>query len=392
MAGGNRLRQAYGHRFLKLSAARILVSLFALAGCSGKDGTAASDGGQSVSVPAAAALDATGTWTGSFKSTSPAASGGFDAQISQTGGKLSGTISIPLINVENVAISGSVSGANLAFSDVGHTISFNGTAAADDTATGSFTVTAAGGKYQGTWTAQCYRMLTLLTSFPASGEGGMAWDGSALWITDTQGLVKVDGNGATEVRFGYNDLENPYHDFVAVAWDGTTLWAAEDLAGPDFTQAFLWKIDRATGRVGLSLPAPPDGLATSSTNGLGLAWDGSNLFCLRNAGMDDVRLYRVDRSSGAGLDTVSIQSTSTLGPLMIGGFGSSGSDLYVTDRPTGTVLKLRTADGHIMRRYQTGLGMGSDLGGVAGDGTRLWVRNNMDNKVYAFTVPSGTTP
>jgi hypothetical protein len=108
--------------------------------------------------------------------------------------------------------------------------------------------------------------------------------------------------------------------------------------------------------------------------------------------MDDVRLYRVDRSSGAGLDMVSVQSASTIDPLMIGGFGSSGPDLYVTDRPSGTVLKLRTADGHIMRRYQTGLGMGSDLGGVAGDGTRLWVRNNMDSKIYAFTVPSGTAP
>lgn len=63
----------------------------------------------------------------------------------------------------------------------------------------------------------------------------------------------------------------------------------------------------------------------------------------------------------------------------------------MTERPTGTVYKLRTSDGHIMRRYQTGLGMGSDLRGVAGDGTRLWVENSVDEKIYVFTVPSGTT-
>lgn len=64
------------HRHLPWSGplAGLLAVLTLAAGCSGNNSKGAAEDGPVGSAPAAAALDATGTWTGSFKSTSPAAS------------------------------------------------------------------------------------------------------------------------------------------------------------------------------------------------------------------------------------------------------------------------------------------------------------------------------
>jgi hypothetical protein len=70
---------------------------------------------------------------------------------------------------------------------------------------------------------------------------------------------------------------------------------------------------------------------------------------------------------------------------MPGGFGAIGEDLVYVERK-GTLYRLRSSDGHVMRRYTySGWGMGADLGGIAWDRTLLWVRAS--DLIYGFTLP-----
>ena len=379
----------------------VLVVLFGLSVSS------CSSGGDSSSGDFVGTFDSTGAWTGRYTISSVNDSGSFSVKTTQAAGKISGTINISNLGLTDAAITGSVTGNEISFGDISGIVKFSGTADIYDAASGTFTAQYAGSSYNGTWTGVCVRPLTLVKSLTLpdyldqSSFFGLAWDGSGFWVSDSQRLAKVDASGALVSSFRYNASQWPLRDFEALAWDGTSLFAVEDGTQEDYTKAKFFKINRTTGEVTSPLPCPPDGTSSSvSPFGLGLAWDGTTLYFLRYSGYGTSSIHKTDRATGASLGTVPVPvPTSQEGVLMPGGFGAAGADLYIANR-TGSVplYKIRTSDGKILRRFTYA---GWDFtagpttgrpGGVAYDGTYLWVRDTEQGKLLAFTMPTGLAP
>ena len=352
-------------------------------------------------------FDSTGSWKGTYKIDSLSVSGGFTVAVVQTSGKITGTITISRLGLSDAAITGNVSSNNITFGDISGIVSFSGEADVFDTASGTFTAKYLGSSYSGTWTGTCIRTLTLVKSFTLpdyldqSSHFGLAWDGTGFWVSDSQRLAKVDANGNLLSSFMYNDLQWPLRDFEALVWDGTNLYAIEDGIQEDYTKAKFFKINRTTGEASNPLPCPPDG-STSNTSpfGLGFAWDGSTLYCLRYSGGGTSLIYKTDRATGASLGTVSVPVPTSAegGTIMAGGFGAMGTDLYIANRAGIPIFKFRSSDGKIVRRFTYA---GWDFsaspttgspGGITSDGTYLWVRDTMQGKLLAFTMPTGLAP
>jgi hypothetical protein len=97
-------------------------------------------------------VDATGSWSGEFTSTEYAGvSGTFAADIADTGGQLTGTISVPYIGMSGAELTGTVDGSVITFGDIDHRITFSGVVTAAGTASGSYVYDFMGD--EGSWTA-----------------------------------------------------------------------------------------------------------------------------------------------------------------------------------------------------------------------------------------------
>lgn len=96
---------------------------------------------------------------------------------------------------------------------------------------------------------------------PARGAQGLAWDGSALWLSDSlQGRIyRLDTSGTVLASFRY-----PGTWARDLTWDGTSLWAADSQTG------MVHRLD-PTGQILASFRAP-------GTAPVGLAWDGAHLW------------------------------------------------------------------------------------------------------------------
>jgi hypothetical protein len=253
--------------------------------------------------------------------------------------------------------------------------------------------------YSGTWTGICIRDLILQKTIvlpeelAMSSHHGLAWDGSGFWVSDSQLLAKVGSDGAPIASHYYNYIEWPLRDFDSLCWDGSVLWAVEDPTQEDYSKAQFCRIDTTSGEVMSSIPCPPDGSSPSlSPFGLGLAYDGTAMYCLRNSNDGTQLIYKIDRSTGAVLGTLPAPESVYDGTAMPGGFGAAGTDLYFSDR-SGYLYKLRSSDGKVMRRFTyTDWSMGGSPGGVAWDGTCLWVRDTMEGRLNGFSVPTGLVP
>ncbi|MGB2959483.1 MAG: T9SS type A sorting domain-containing protein [Bacteroidota bacterium] len=118
----------------------------------------------------------------------------------------------------------------------------------------------------------------------ASRTTGLAWDGSAFWITDAGADVinKVDLSGAILMTF-----DAPSSGSVGLACDGAYLWDV------DWVSDELHKIDPADGSVLLTLPAPDSRPA-------GTAWDGQHIWI---NGRSNATTYKIDPSDGAVIDS-----------------------------------------------------------------------------------------
>lgn len=95
--------------------------------------------------------DATGIWDGSYTSDNYGISDTFSATVVDTDGQLTGTISVPFINMVDAELVGTVDGNTITFGDIDNRITFTGVMTGASTAMGSYDFSALGD--EGTWTA-----------------------------------------------------------------------------------------------------------------------------------------------------------------------------------------------------------------------------------------------
>jgi photosystem II stability/assembly factor-like uncharacterized protein len=168
--------------------------------------------------------DVTGKWMGTWQS-SLGASGIFSVDLIQQGSTLSGSISVPYINLFNANLKGSVSGNSITFGDIDETITFTGTFTNESSASGTYNYPTEGDN--GSWQAAKTGDGTLPTTNLTSPNGGETWSG-----TQTITWVTTDDNpGTVEIRLS-NDSGASFPTVIALAApdNGTYLWDTTTVA------------------------------------------------------------------------------------------------------------------------------------------------------------------
>jgi hypothetical protein len=117
-------------------------------------------------------------------------------------------------------------------------------------------------------------------SVPGLSMAGLAWDGSAFWVTDSGAdiIAKVNTSGAVLLTF-----PAPSSGPVGLAWDGAYLWDV------DWVSDELHKIDPSSGAVLHTIPSP-------DTRPAGVAWDGQYLW---TNGRNSATTYKLDPTDGS---------------------------------------------------------------------------------------------
>jgi hypothetical protein len=215
----------------------------------------------------------------------------------------------------------------------------------------------------------------VLTSFPSPYTNPMdlAWDGDYLWHCNwnPDTICKIDvatGNPVT-------CFPGPASFPTGLTWDGTQFWLA------DIGEDSLYRLDPVTLVPVESFLAPGGSVGQP----IGLAWDGQYLWLNDSRGPE--KLYKIDPSTGAAVDTFYIPWSSPYG------FAFGGGWLWLSDNnmsgPAAWIYKLDPSDASAVDSFACPGGGGSP-NGIAYDGEHLWVAVNTNNRIYR--VESGLGP
>ena len=96
--------------------------------------------------------DIEGEWTGIWESDDGYTEGGFSVNINQTNTNLSGTISVPVMGMDNAELEGTFSGNSILFGDIEDEIVFYGVAESETSLVGCYKLTSF--NEEGTWSAE----------------------------------------------------------------------------------------------------------------------------------------------------------------------------------------------------------------------------------------------
>jgi DNA-binding beta-propeller fold protein YncE len=201
------------------------------------------------------------------------------------------------------------------------------------------------------------------------GPGGLAWDGSYLWIGGGFGnatIYKYDV-AACAVVGSFSAPSAGWLDAISgLTHDGTNLWCHPEETG------MIYKLDPSDGTVLDSIEAPSFGDA--DPNGAGLAWDGTNLWHVNSSRNI---AYKIDPESGDILDSFNVPSgySSGLawwdGNLIVSNISTDA--VYVVDPDDGTVLSTcGTPSGHPW--------------GMAPTGAAFWLSGNSVNHIFLLDI------
>lgn len=254
-------------------------------------GTTSISGARQSNGPAT--VDASGTWGGSWNSSTPhGPSGSFAAIVSQSGTTLSGTISVPYISLSNATLKGSVHGNTITFGDIADTITFTGTMTGD-AASGNYNYSSGAdvGTWSGTRTAPpATALLTITGVYPAAFAQNVSIY-TAVTVTFSESIftssvtnstfILSGGNGtiAGSISTGYNMRTAVFTPSYSLAANATyTVTIGEGVHNQNVTTSlasdYIWSFTTGTdggGTTYVSTDVPksiPDNVTTGVTSSL----------------------------------------------------------------------------------------------------------------------------
>lgn len=166
---------------------------------------------------------------------------------------------------------------------------------------------------------------------PGALVGGVAWDGTHIWVgvffgSDT--LYKIDPVSCQVVY----TIPSPVSEGVGgLAWDGSHLWCCPEQSGQ------IYELDPADGSVISVIPAPSYG--EPDPNAAGLAWDGQYLW---HTDYGHQALYKLDPTDG------SIVTTYPMTDIGLSGVGYGGGVVVVIGYGTDKLYEVDPSDGSVI--------------------------------------------
>ena len=198
---------------------------------------------------------------------------------------------------------------------------------------------------------------------PVSGNTGLTWDGSRLWIADYDSRRAYKVNPANCSSSFSIPLPGTYP--FGLAWDGHFLWHADADADT------IYKLDPSNGDVLASFPSPgefPSGLAWQN----GRLWN-ADMHCA-GPGCTPTNIYKLS-AAGSVLATFASKGT------VPSGLAYDGKYLWHSDNGAETIYKLDPQDLSIVDSFPS---PGPYPNGLAWDGKYLWVLDNWNDKLYKY--------
>jgi hypothetical protein len=288
-------------------------------------------------------IDTTGTWWGMWESADRyGPSGFFMAEIYQEDTDISGTITIPEIQMYDAALVGTVTDDSITFGDILEEIVFTGTVDAGLTAEGDYVSEPF--YDSGSWSG---RLVDIRNASIAESVAYSQWmDDFAfgegdIWISDFDEILRMRIDGTVVAALPYpGDIAGP------ITFDGTHLWCADRWTN------VVYKLD-TTGTVVSSFDAP--GYYTDA-----IAFDGECLWTT-----DGTTLYRLDTTG-----TVLSSSAFPWSPP-VEGLTFDGTNLLVLGWQTEGILEV-DFDGNVVAILRGTDFSLDDAACLAFDGADLW--------------------
>ena len=210
--------------------------------------------------------------------------------------------------------------------------------------------------------------LEVVNSFPspASIPRGLTWDGEYLWHSGGP-IYKLDTLGNVVNQYNW-----PYSESYGMAFDGENVWIVDNSSDYVYEYSTDWEL--------LSSFPIPD-LNGNSLHGVGLAWDGANLWLSTGYFNADNYLLKV---------TTSGEILESFHPLdeQLADLAWDGISLWATSTYNHKIYQINT-NGEVLQTFDLG---DQNPNGITYDGDCLWYVDREPNKmIYQVQVVSGST-
>ena len=144
-----------------------------------------------------------------------------------------------------------------------------------------------------------------LFNSPGNWPTGLTRQGTLYWVADSHAdssrLYKLSQTGGVIPP----PFEAPLYGYSGLEYDGTNLWAVYQLGFK------IYKLDTSNGTKIDSLTLARPDTTAPDRHPWGLAWDGHNLWVSEYG--DDGIIYKIDRTTGAVLDSITAPTNRLLG-------------------------------------------------------------------------------
>ena len=206
-----------------------------------------------------------------------------------------------------------------------------------------------------------YGTVVYSTSSPERGAtNGLAWDGTALWVSGAFSGMIYRFNPYTNMTL--TSFNGPTMSLRDVAWDGNNVWVTS------WNPRAVYKLDPSDGTVLFSFSPPFSGHPD------GLTWDGQYLW----VGEEDSRIYKVDPSSGSAVSSFSVPYEPIYNPR---GLAWDGANIWAGYQAV-SLIKRHSTTGSVLASFES---PSTGQQGLAWDGQYLWSTGG-DNMIYRISV------